>query len=233
MKIHYLQHVSFEGIGIIYDWATFHKHELSSTKFYENGFALPKTNDFDILLVMGGSMSVYEEEKFDWLKTEKQFIKKAIDAQKIVIGICLGSQLIAEVLGAKVYPNQYKEIGWMPVECTEFAKKESMFSFLPTTFQVFHWHGDTFDLPTNASHLFFSEGCQNQGFIYQNRVLGLQFHLESTPNLLNSMIEEGKSELQPAKYVQNEQEIQEKKEFCLETNKIMKQILDKLIQTNF
>jgi len=111
LRIHYLQHVSFEGLGSIAEWVTSNGHELTSTQFFINSY-LPEPADIDWLIIMGGPMGVYDEDKYEWLTAEKQFIKKAIDAGKTVIGICLGAQLIAKVLGAKVYPNQKRAIGW-------------------------------------------------------------------------------------------------------------------------
>src|SRR2546428_2396131 len=122
MNIHYFQHVPFEGLGCIEDWANRKSHVLSSTRFFEK-HTLSDLKTIDWLIVMGGPMGVYDESEYLWLKEEKEFIKKAIDANKVVIGICLGSQLIAEVLGAKVYKNKFTEIGWFPVEVFEGTKQ--------------------------------------------------------------------------------------------------------------
>ena len=121
MRIHYLQHESHEGLGCIEDWAKRKGHLITSTKFYEDS-KLPDLSAFDFLIIMGGSMGVNDEDKYKWLKSEKDFIKRTINSKKPVLGICLGSQLIADALGAKVYPNKYKEIGWMDIKMTEAAK---------------------------------------------------------------------------------------------------------------
>lgn len=184
MRIHYLQHVPFEGLGSIQTWALEHHHPLSSTKFYQND-RLPSLTEFDCLIVLGGPMNIYEEIQYPWLVAEKSLIKQAITANKIVLGICLGAQLIADVLGAKVYPGEQKEIGWFPIKLTNSA---DVFRGLPQEMTVFHWHGDTFDMPPGATHLALSEACLNQGFIYNHRVLGLQFHLESTPESVEQII---------------------------------------------
>ncbi|WP_199313715.1 type 1 glutamine amidotransferase [Leptolyngbya sp. FACHB-671] len=115
MRVHYLQHVPFEGLGTISTWMATQNHSLSSTKLYAND-PLPTVNDFDWLIVLGGSMNIYEEEQYPWLIAEKQLIKQAIEEDKIVLGICQGAQLIADALGSKVYAGQHKEIGWFLIE---------------------------------------------------------------------------------------------------------------------
>lgn len=206
MRIHYLQHVPFEGLASIEQWAIKKNHILSVTKFY-NGDALPSVDDFDWLIVMGGPMNIYEHNKYPWLTEEKHFIEEAIKSNKVVIGICLGSQLIADVLGSKVYKGQEKEIGWHPIQVTKEAQESAVFASLPESFNVFHWHGDTFDLPPGAVRLAYSEVCANQAFIYGERVLGLQFHLESTKDSVREIIENCTSEVVAGKYIQKPQEM--------------------------
>jgi GMP synthase-like glutamine amidotransferase len=206
MNIHYLQHVPFEGLGSIEAWALDRHHSLSATRFYNNE-PLPSVADIDWLIVMGGPMNIYEEDKYPWLTQEKQFIDRAIEQDKTVIGICLGAQLIADVLGAKVYPGQYKEIGWLPIELTDFARDTAVFNSLPQQLTAFHWHGDTFDLPPGAIHLAHSEACQNQAFVYNQKVLGLQFHLESTPDSVAQIVKNCGDELVEGKYIQQSAEM--------------------------
>ncbi|HXS56426.1 MAG TPA: type 1 glutamine amidotransferase [Hanamia sp.] len=225
LRIHYLQHVSFEGLGNIEEWATVHGHKLSVTKLYMDA-VLPTPDSFDWLIIMGGPMSVYDEQKYSWLIAEKQFIKQAIAANKTVIGICLGSQLLAEALGAKVYPNEQKEIGWFPIEFTSDASSHSLFSNIKIPKTVFHWHGDTFDLPPNAIHLAHSKACKNQAFLFNKKVLGLQFHLEMSEIALRTMIENGRSELIEAKYIQSEAMILSQKQFIEPNRKILFSILN-------
>ncbi len=227
LRIHYFQHVSFEGLGNIEEWASVNGHELSATKFYLDP-TLPALDSFDWLVIMGGPMSVYDEQKYSWLVAEKQFIRQAIAAGKTVIGICLGSQLLAEALGAKVYPNDQKEIGWFPIEFTAEVSSHLLFSNLKNSGIVFHWHGDTFDLPPGAVHLAHSKVCQNQAFLFQTKVLGLQFHLEMSETSLKIMIENGRSELIEAKYVQSEHSILNPKEFFENNKKLLFTILDRL-----
>jgi GMP synthase-like glutamine amidotransferase len=206
MKIHYLQHVPFEGLGSIEPWIVNRHHVLSSTRFYAND-PLPNVEDLDWLIVMGGSMNIYEDRRYPWLTEEKRLIEEAIKQNKTVIGICLGAQLIADVLGAKVYAGQYKEIGWLPIELTAMAQDTAVFNSLPQQLMAFHWHGDTFDLPAGAIHLARSEACQNQAFVYNEKVLGLQFHLESTKGSVQQIVNNCADELVEGKYIQQSVEM--------------------------
>lgn len=223
MRIHYLQHVAFEDLGCIKDWIIEKGHQLSCTKFFERS-KLPRINDFDLLIVMGGPMNISNENKYAWLKGEKEFIKDAIDAGKKVLGICLGAQLIANVLGAKVFPNTEKEIGWFPIQKVNSAT--NILTDFPTEFKVFHWHGDTFEIPANAINLFRSKACKNQGFLFGENVLGLQFHFEVTDKSLQLMIENGTDELITGKYIQSKETILSNKYLLMENNKRMFQLLD-------
>jgi len=227
LRLHYLQHVSFEGPGYIEAWARQNKHTLTATKFYKQE-ELPDPDTFDWLIIMGGPMSVGDEADFAWLKPEKQFIQSAIRSGKKVLGICLGAQLIADGLRAKVYPNKKKEIGWFPVAVCDAAIETDILKNIPTTMTVLHWHGDTFDIPKGAVHLIKTDICQNQAFIYHDRVLGLQFHLESTPETLEQMMENCRQELVVDDFVQTESEILSNSSYCASTNKHLTAILDNL-----
>ena len=189
MKLHWLQHVPFEGLGIIEKWTETNGFEISCTRLFASE-QLPEIETFDWLVVMGGPMGIYDYEDHPWLPEEKQFIKMAIDADKTVLGICLGAQLIADVLDAKVYPGPQKEIGWFPIQRTEGAPK-----IIPDELTAFHWHGDTFEIPDDAVRLASSEACKNQGFVYNDRVIALQFHLETTPESMEALIENCGDEL--------------------------------------
>ncbi len=206
MKIHSFQHVPFEGLAQIEPWTKSRKYSLKRTHFFSND-ALPALNAFDALIVMGGPMSVHDEHEFPWLKAEKQFIEKAIQAGKKVLGICLGAQLIAHVLGVKVTRNRHKEIGWFPVQKTQEAEKSAIFKALPSAFQAFHWHGETFEIPRSAIHTLKSEACPHQAFVYQSSVVGLQFHLETTLQSAQALITHCQNELVEAPFIQKASEI--------------------------
>jgi len=203
MRVHYLQHVDFEDLGTIAVWATDNNHPITATR-WQHGEAAPSLDSFDLLVIMGGPMNIYEEHLFPWLRDEKKFISEAIAADKAVLGVCLGAQLIADVLGGMVYPNHYKEIGWLPVQKAP-AASGPFANVLPDTFSPFHWHGDTFSLPAGAQHLARSEACENQAFSVGERILGLQFHLEVTTNTVRAWTENGGAELVDAPYIQQPQ----------------------------
>jgi GMP synthase (glutamine-hydrolysing) len=137
MKMHCLQHVPFEGLGSIEDWIRQRRHALGVTRF-DRGEPLPAVGDVDLLLVMGGPMSIHDEAKYPWLVEEKCFIERTIAAGRRVLGICLGAQLVADVLGARVYADAQKEIGWFPVETTEAASASGVFVAFPRRLDVFH-----------------------------------------------------------------------------------------------
>ena len=121
MQLHYLQHVPFETIAGIGDWATSRGHTVSGTQLFAEEFTHP--GDFDFLVVMGGPMNIYEEAEYPWLAEEKAFIASAVEAGKLVLGVCLGAQLVADVLGGPVTPGPQPEIGWYPVELTEAGRE--------------------------------------------------------------------------------------------------------------
>lgn len=181
MRLHYLQHVEFESPAGIADWARQRGHSLSSTCMYKKE-KLPGLSDFDLLIIMGGPMNIYEDTAFPYLKKERSFIQAAIGAGRHVLGICLGAQLIADALGSKVYAGPCKEIGWFALNgITAVARSPvglQMQQLLPDNQAVLHWHGDTFKTPPDTEPLFATAACQSQGFLFRERVLGLQFHLE-------------------------------------------------------
>jgi len=226
MRIHSLQHEPFEGLGNIELWAKKKSHSIKRTLLY-NHEEFPETSEFDWLVIMGGSMNIYEEDKFPWLKKEKEFIAKAIADNKILLGVCLGSQLIADVLGGKVSKNQYKEIGWFLISLTREARNSSIFSSLPATFTAFHWHGDTFKIPHGAARIAQSEGCANQAFEF-GRVIGLQFHLEYSKKSIDLMFRNCCDELVDGKYIQTPDEIISKMGNVPEMTKILNLILDNM-----
>lgn len=228
MRIHYLQHVPFEGLASIETWAKSNENVLSSTQFYQDE-SLPNVEDFDFLVVMGGPMNIYEENKYSWLIQEKKFIEQALKHDKIILGICLGSQLIADVLGAKVFSNPEPEIGWFPIELTAEAQTSNILKVLPKQLTVFHWHGDTFELPQGAIRMASSEGCQNQAFIYGEKVIGLQCHLEATKSSVQKLIEHGADELVEGKYIQKSKEMLSRADNFQKINDAMNSLLNRLL----
>lgn len=204
MRAHYFQHVPFEGLGSIEPWLARAGYKITSTKFFEDS-DLPDLKKLDFLIILGGPMSVNDEEQFPWLAKEKQFIWDAIAKGKPVLGICLGAQLIARALGAEVYLNRVKEIGWFPIYGIT-SNTKSVFEF-PESTNVFHWHGETFDLPSGAVLLATSEACEHQAFQVGKSVIGLQFHLETTPKAAQDIVLNCREELVSAPYIQKDKEI--------------------------
>lgn len=208
MNIHYLQHVPFEGLGTLEQWAIAQQHHLSCTLFFEASHQLPDPAEVDLLIIMGGPMGVYDEALYPWLGAEKQFIQRCIALHKKTLGICLGAQLLAHCLGATIRPAAHREIGWYPVSPTADSKAlgwfQQLFSASP---QVFHWHGDQFDIPEGAVHLLRSEANENQAFAHGTQVLGLQFHVEAATPQVELMLAHGADELVDAPHIQSRQEI--------------------------
>ena len=231
MRIHHLQHVPFEGLGSMQSFFLKRGWHLSSSHFHL-GHSLPAITDFDWLIVMGGPMGVHDEIEYPWLPAEKAFIRKSIESGKIVLGICLGAQLIADVLGAEVFKNQFREIGWFPVERKLDAAESKLAGVLPDKFEVFHWHGDTFAIPQDARILASSEACRNQGFVLDDRIVGLQFHLETTPESAAALIQNCRAELDGSRFVQTEAEIFEDEPRFMKINALMDALLAKLENQN-
>lgn len=228
MKLHFLQHVWFEDLAYIKTWAKHKDIAISGTAFFANE-QLPPIHDFDWLVIVGGPMGVYDEKQYPWLVEEKKFIEEAIAAGKTVLGICLGAQLLANVLGARVYKGRYKEIGWFDVSKTAEASESKIFTNLPDTLKAFQWHGDTFELPTGARRLAQSNPCPNQAFELNGRVLGLQFHLESTPESIDKLIKNCSKELIEGKYIQNASQITAQNSNVEQANRLMETLLDNML----
>jgi GMP synthase-like glutamine amidotransferase len=200
MRVHCFQHIAFEGLGSIGPWLMAAGHSLSTTKFFES-HDLPDPDSFDFLIVLGGPMSVGESQIYPWLGPEKSFIKEVIARGKRVLGICLGAQLIANALGARVYRNREKEIGWFPITGVP-SDTGNAYEF-PPSLNAFHWHGDTFDIPIGAQRIAGSVVCSNQAFQLGKNVLGLQFHLETTVESARELIKHCAHELVAGAYIQS------------------------------
>lgn len=172
------RHVPHETLGNLEPVLRRRGLPVLDVEVWRDGIEFPSVGDVRALIVMGGPMGVYEQFLFPFLAREIEFIKEIMAAGKPVLGICLGSQLIASALGSNVYPSGKKEIGWYPLEGTLDAREDYLFSEWPVRSTVFQWHGDTFDLPAGAVRLFSSTLCRNQAFRHGKNVYGLQFHPE-------------------------------------------------------
>jgi GMP synthase-like glutamine amidotransferase len=202
MKIAALFHVSFEKLGLIEDWILAKGYSLAEYHLYTDPH-LPLIHEFDMLIVMGGPMSVNDEKQFPWLAPEKELIRRCRESGKPVLGICLGAQLIASAMGNRVFPGTHKEIGWFPVTFSQGDDARIIFPGLPPETKVFHWHGDTFELPEGAVLLGSSSVTPVQAFIADEKLLALQFHLEIKPENISLMINHAGDELVAAPYIQD------------------------------
>lgn len=230
MRIHFLEHVPFEDAANVGAWARERGHSVSRTLFSE-GEPLPSLDAFDWLAVMGGPMNIYEHERYPWLAEEKKFLKAAIDGGKPVVGICLGAQLAADVLGGRVTRNPHTEIGWFPIALTDAGRQAVLFEGCPAEFLAFHWHGDTFSIPPGAVHLARSEACRNQAFSYQDRVFGLQFHLDYCTESIDKMLRHCGDELVPGPFVQSAEAIRASYDQVDVTSELLWGMLDRLCRT--
>ena len=227
-------HESFESPAAIELWARERNHEITFTRLY-NGDFFPSECNFDFLIVMGGpqspSTTLEECPHFDSQK-EIAFIKKSIEEQKLVFGVCLGSQLIGEALGASFDHSPNREIGMFPITLTEDGKKDSILSMFPETFNVGHWHGDMPGLTANAKILATSEGCPRQIVKYSDKIYGFQCHFEFNKDAIQGMIENSEHELEQYKdlpYIQNKEQLL--KNDYTEMNSLLYKFLDKFCLT--
>jgi GMP synthase (glutamine-hydrolysing) len=209
MKLHIVVHESFESPAAINVWARSKNHEIGYSRLYRNEKLPDDVDGFDFLIVMGGPQSpattMAECAHFD-AKKEITLIEKAIDHGKLVLGVCLGAQLVGEALGARFAHSPNREIGVFELALTESGKRDSVFSSFPERFLVGHWHGDMPGLTDDAEILAYSEGCPRQVIRYTPRVYGFQCHFEFTPEAIEGMIENSSEELDrygSLPYVQN------------------------------
>ena len=207
MHVEIVQHVSFEGPGAVAIWADVGGHSLHCTHLYR-GDRLPDNGDVDLAVIMGGPMSVHDEERFPWLREEKAWIRERLDARIPIAGICLGSQLVASQLGADVAAGELPEVGWFPVE--RCPNESTLFRDFPDWLSVLHWHRECHGLPDGAHRIAKSRTTPVQAFDYQGYAIGLQFHLEvgehEIEKLCGAAVEDT---MQKGKYVQTVHEIRE------------------------
>ena len=183
-----LQHVPHEGPGSLNSLLQTAGFRIHTLKFWPEAETEPAPENYQGLIVLGGPMGVYEADKYRHLAGEKMLIERAVKDNLPVLGICLGAQLIANALGARVYPSGIKEIGWYDLAPTADGKNDPLFHHLSANEKVFQWHGDTFDLPNGAVHLASSPLCANQAFRYGRNVYALQFHLEVDAKMIDAWL---------------------------------------------
>ncbi|MGR6341817.1 type 1 glutamine amidotransferase [Priestia megaterium] len=228
MRIHYIQNDPLAGPGTIEIWAAQHGYALTSTKVYEK-CDFPSTDEFDFLIILGGHMGAYEEETYPWILLEKQFIRKTVEQNKFVLGICLGAQLIADALGGKAYPHTHKESGWWGIELDKEAENVQLLRGFPKKFTAVEFHGDTFDLPKGAIRLSSSKGCKNQIFIYQDRVIGLQFHPEFTNDMIDNVLKNSDFGRVQGEFMQKPEDILNQTVLLNQSKNILFKLFDNII----
>jgi len=177
-KLLVLQHVAHELLGTLNPLLKRAGFRIRYVNFARHPDAEPSLDGYDGLIVLGGPMSVNDTIRLPHLTTELKLIEEAMRRDIPVLGICLGAQLIAKALGAAVFRNPEKEIGWYDVSPTNHASSDPLLMELQKTEKIFQWHGETFDIPKSTSHLAFSPLCANQAFRYGTKVYGFQFHME-------------------------------------------------------
>ena len=224
MRIHSLQHVAFEDSANIAAWARQRGHEITRTRLYAQE-PLPDPYSFDCLVIMGGPMNIHEHETYPWLIQEKAYITRVIEERGLILGVCLGAQLIADCLGATVTSSPNKEIGWHRVSRTP-ESEASLLSVLPQEFDVFQWHGDMFSIPPGARHLATNGACPNQAFRYEDHVLGMQFHLDYSQNSIRRMIKHCGDELVPAPSIQTDPALLSNPQRALSLQELLFSVLD-------
>lgn len=208
MRILYVLHADFEPPCIIEDWATKKGFSQSFAHPFV-GDQLPADESFDMLVIMGGPQSPLELDKYPYLKGEIELAAKAIKKDKVVLGFCLGAQIIGEALGARTERSPHKEVGIYPITLNKAGQEDPILKGLPKQFPVVHWHNDMPGVPQGAKILAASEGCPRQIICFGEKVYGFQCHLEPKKSNIEAMIEHGSDDLKPGRYVQTAAELHE------------------------
>lgn len=236
LRVHYFQHIAGEGFGSCYEFLKQYQAKITATEFFAlpKGAtleieALPHIEDVDLLMIMGGTMSVNDEANYPWLKTEKRWLRRYLATGKAAIGLCLGGQLIANALGSAVSRHTQQELGWTTVRKIPHVP-QSCFN-LPHEFNVMQWHSESFEIPKGAIHLAENEVCRNQMYQIGKNVLGFQFHPEITPITLDLFLEnEDELAVFAGRYVQSKQHLQQMdKHNFMQGNQLLNQAIQYVV----
>jgi GMP synthase-like glutamine amidotransferase len=229
MHIHWFQHDDFEDMAQIETWAKAKGHSTSVTRF-DLSPVFPEMQDIDWLIIMGGKMGAYEDAEYPWLTEEKKFIKGAIEKGKVVLGICLGAQLVAASLGARVYRNTEPETGFFPVYFNNEAQNDPVFRHFTSQLTVLHVHNDTFDIPMGARLMASSEATPHQAFRFKDKVIAFQFHFEVNTSCLPNFFRNIPSHQGANQWVQDRETILKSAYECDRNNLIFNKILDAIAE---
>lgn len=228
MRAIILQHTISDGPGYILSWLHEQGFATDICFLYKQDSPLPNVDFASLLIILNGPMSVHDEDKYPWLKKEKELIKQAIENNIPTLGICFGAQLIADIYGAKVSPAPHKAIGWFPIKGESITKK-GCFHF-PDNFTSLFWHTDEFEIPNNATLLASSSICKNQAFQIKKNVIGLQFHPQTTPYLLQGLINNSSLDLTNDPYIQPTQQLlSAPASFFVQTNQLVNDVISYLL----
>ena len=221
-----IRHLQFEDLGSFAEPLTAAGYQLQYLDAAMDD--LTAAYQADLTVILGGPVGVYDTALYPFLQTELLIAKQRLAEQRPLLGVCLGSQLIAAAAGAAVYPGAYgKEIGWSPIRFTQAALDTQLFAveYANAEIQMFHWHGDTFALPPGATHLARSEDCSNQAFCYGDKVYGFQFHLETTPASARALIEHCAEDIDGSRYTQSTQAMLANEERFARINRAMSEVI--------
>ena len=229
MRLHLLEHdpIDFSRTNITM-WVEEKGYHLAQT-YVCKGEKLPDVNDFDWLLVMGGSQHAWEDDVHPWLPDEKRLIARAVKAEKTILGVCFGAQLLAEALGARVFRNEHREIGWYPVDLTPEGRDSFLFEGVSDPFVTFHWHSDHYSLPPRCIGLARSRATAYQAFTAQDRpIVGIQFHPEYTLDMIRFFAHEHSEDWEPDRFVAGKEAVLARIEEMNETYGLMAALLDNM-----
>ncbi len=238
LRVHYFQHIAGEGFGSCYEYLKAHQAKITATEFFALPVdlpleleALPHIDEVDLLIIMGGSMSVNDEANYPWLKLEKRWLRRYLAAGKPAIGLCLGGQLIANALGAAVSRNPVQELGWMDVGRASHIPDD--YFQVPERLNILQWHSETFEIPKGGVRLAENEVCRNQMYQIGRNVLGFQFHPEITPQALALLIEnEEDMAVFKGEHVQAMAELKSTRKSRFEAgNRLLNQAIDYVLST--
>ncbi|MDM8543732.1 type 1 glutamine amidotransferase [Desulfococcaceae bacterium HSG9] len=229
MRIQLLEHdpEDFSSTNISF-WASEKGYQVSHT-YLCNNEKLPSLDSFDWLMIMGGSQHAWDERGNSWLREEKAFLNKAMTANKIIVGVCFGAQLLAEALGGRLFTNRHKEIGWHVVSLNTEGRKSFLFQNLPQSFATFHWHSDHFSLPPGCTALANSKATENQAFVCNDRpLIGFQFHPEYTRDMVRYYAREHSQEWLSDQFVFDKYEVLTRTDELPDTYWLMETLLNNI-----
>jgi GMP synthase-like glutamine amidotransferase len=224
MILHMLEHDTYAGLTNIDLWANQNGHQVERS-FLGDGADFPDPQTFDWLVITGCFGHAWDEENLPWLKPEKEYVRRILDLGVPVLGLCFGAQVLAEILGGRLFVNEEPEIGWHQILLTSEGTESSLFSSVPELFATFHWHNDHFSLPPDCTRLAESDVSPNQAFMSTKYpALGIQFHPEYTLDLVRTYARDHGHEWAPGPYVMSRSEVLEKASHLPDTYWLMEAI---------